>query len=98
MKTYTFNIILILTLISTFQSQLTEEERQNLLDKVFNKKKQPELEKWIFPAKANDEEGQSLNYDPEKIKQIINKYKFPSSYNFIEAVNPPVNIKNQESC
>ena len=50
MKTYIFNIILILTLISSFQSQLTEEERQNLLDKVFNKKKQPELEKWIFPA------------------------------------------------
>ena len=98
MKTYIFNIILILTLISSFQSQLTEEERQNLLDKVFNKKNKPELEKWIFPAKANDEEGQSLNYDPEKIKQIINKYKFPESYNFIEAVNPPVNIKNQESC
>ena len=57
MKTYIFNIILILTLISSFQSQLTEEERQNLLDKVFNKKKQPELEKWIFPAKANDDEG-----------------------------------------
>ena len=98
MKTYTFNIILILALISSFQSQLTEEERQNLLDKVFKKKKQPELEKWIFPAKANDDEGQSLNYDPEKIKQIINKYNFPASYNFIEAVNPPVNIKNQESC
>ena len=68
MKTYIFNIILILTLISSFQSQLTEEERQNLLDKVFNKKNKPELEKLIFPAKANDEEGQSLKYDPEKIK------------------------------
>ena len=98
MKIYIFNIILILTLISSFQSQLTEEERQNLLDKVFNKKNKPELEKWIFPAKANDDEGQSLKYDPEKIKQIINKYKFPASYNFIEDVKPPVHIKNQESC
>ena len=29
---------------------------------------------------------------------MLNKYKFPSSYNFIDNVNPPVHIKNQESC
>ena len=99
MKTSVFNHILILLLISSLHSQLTDEERQNLLEKVFKKKNQPEYEKWFFPAKdTNDEEGQSLIYDPQKIREIISKYKFPESYNFIDAVKPNVHIKNQENC
>jgi len=79
--------------------ELTDEERQNLLEKVFKKKNKPEFEKWFFPAKdTNEEEGQSLIYDPQKIKEIINKYNFPESYNFINEVKPTVHIKNQENC
>ena len=37
-------------------------------------------------------------YSPTKIKEIIDKYSFPESYNFIKDLNPPVHIKNQESC
>ena len=34
----------------------------------------------------------------KKLSKIINKYNFPASYNLIEDVNPPIHIKNQESC
>ena len=99
MKTSVFNHIIILLLISSLHSQLTDEERQNLLEKVFKKKNKPEFEKWFFPAKdTNDEEEKSLIYDPQKIKAIINKYNFPESYNFIDEVKQTVHIKNQENC
>ena len=93
--------ILLLLLITFIHSQLTEQERKNLLKKLIKRNNPNDFEKWNLLAKSNsnrEEEEEEQNYDPEKIKEIIKKYNFPETYNFIEDLNPPVIIKNQKYC
>ena len=99
MKRTTFKYFLLSLMISTILSQLSEKERKNLLEKIFKRNNPEDLEKWNLFAKANDNsDEETKKYDPQKIKEIINKYKFPESYNFIDVVKPTVHIKNQENC
>ncbi len=98
MKRVALNFILLSLLISSIHSQLSEKERKNLLEKIFRRHNPNDLEKWNLFSKAHSDEEEQPKYDPEKIKEIINKYNFPESYNFIEEVNPPVYVKNQEYC
>ena len=41
---------------------------------------------------------ESMSYDKAKIDDLIQKYSFPSEYNFIEKKGAKVHIKDQESC
>ena len=90
--------ILLLLLITCFHSQLTEQERKNLLKKLIKRNNPNDFEKWNLFAKSNSNREEEQKYDPEKIKEIIKKYNFLETYNFIEDLNPPVIIKNQENC
>ena len=75
MKRVTLNFILLLMLlISSIQSQLSEKERKNLLEKIFKRHNPNDLEKWNLFSKANSDEEEEPKYNPEKIKEIINKY------------------------
>ncbi len=98
MKRATLNYFLLLLLISIIRSQLPERERKNLLEKIFKRNNPNDFEKWNSFAKAKNDGEEMPKYKPEKIKEVIQKYNFPESYNFIEDVNPPVHIKNQEKC
>ena len=40
----------------------------------------------------------TIEYDPEKIQEIINSYDFPNNYNFFEDSKIEINIKNQGLC
>ena len=98
----TFMILIIGFLISFAQSNLTEEQRKNLRKKV-TKPLSAFYGDQIIRLKSYYDRGDSdtnlgISYDASKIRSIINENGFPESYNFIEAENPTVNIKNQGSC
>ena len=40
----------------------------------------------------------SIEYNPKKIKEIIDKYDFPEHYNFIEETEAEIHPKNQGKC
>ena len=90
--------ILLILLITFIHSQLSDQERKKLLKKIIKRNNPNDFEKWNLFAKSNSNEEDEQKYDPEKIKEIIKKYNFPETYNFIEDLNPPVIIKNQEYC
>ena len=84
-------------LFSGINSGLTEEERKALLKKVtkfvsFSSGNEPLNQ---YYAKDN---SYKMTYEASKIKEIIDQYSFPESYNFIDAESPTVHIKNQENC
>ena len=92
------SFILLLILFYFVDSGLTDEERKNLLNKVTKLVSSEEL---IFdPLLSNSEENTDkiITYEPSKIKELIAKYNFPSSYNFLEAENISPVIKNQGNC
>ena len=92
--------ILLLMLLSYIHPQLTDQERKKLLKKLLKRNNPNDFEKWNLlkkiPSVVSEEEEQK--YDFVKIKEIIKKYNFPKNYNFIEDIQPPVIIKNQEHC
>lgn len=93
------NIILSIFFILLFsgnKGQMTIEERENLLKKSaiqINEKN------FIINKKVDNlSKDISFKYDAQKIKEIINKYRFPEKYNFIEEEKITAIIKNQEGC
>ena len=97
MKSYIFFLLSIIILISPINSGLTEEQRKSLLKKVtklvsFTNKFEP-LNQY-FPR--NDQTG--MTYEASKIKEILNNYGFPATYNYITEKSPEVHIKNQGNC
>ena len=89
--------ILIFIIISQTNSGLPEEQRKSLLKKVtklvsFTNKFEP-LNQY-FPR--NDQTG--MTYEASKIKEILNNYGFPATYNYITEKSPEVHIKNQGNC
>ena len=69
--------ILFLILFYYSQPQLSNEERNNLLKKVT---KSISIESFFRPLTIDEEEtNRDIYYEASKIKEIIQKYKFPSS-------------------
>ena len=94
------NVIVLFSLfllVSNVNSALTEEERKALLKKVT---KFVSFSNRFQPLNQVYERGDSykMTYEASKIKEIIDKYQFPASYNFVEAESPTVHIKDQKNC
>ena len=90
-----FNYIILFLFISSIQSQLSDIERKNLLEKLFKRNNPDDKNYFLEKDNSNiEEQEKERKYDPEIIKEIIKKYNFPEKYNFIEDINPPVRIKN----
>ena len=88
--------ILFLILFYYSQPQLSNEERNNLLKKVT---KSISIESFFRPLTSDEEESNGkIYYEASKIKEIIQKYKFPSSYNYIEQEKITPVIKDQANC
>ena len=92
-----FFFVSALLLISKVNSGLTEEQRKALLKKVtkavsFSSRSQP-LNQFYS---RNDEK--KMTYEASKIKEIIDKYSFPETYNFIDAESTTVHINDQATC
>ena len=71
-----------LLLISNVNSGLTEEQRKAILKKVtkfvsFHDQNQP------LNQVYNRDDSYKMTYEASKIKEIIDKYSFPETYNFI---------------
>ena len=91
-----FIVLFLFLLASNIQSQMTSKERDNLLNKYA--KKIGKNFNTIFNRPKSFYHGNYFTYEPSKIKEIINKYKFPENYNFIEETNATVHIKDQAYC
>ena len=92
MKSYIICLLLELHLLIGINCQLTKEERQILFSKYIKKVESSDFElEGIFL-------GDGIKYDINKIKNILEKYHFPSSYNFFEDTGKTPKIKNQEKC
>ena len=89
-----FNIIIFF--ISKTQSELTNEQRKILLKKVT--KFISIKDEQDFLDTSDDISNNTITYNPSKIKEILKKYNFPESYNFIEEEKPTVHIKDQNDC
>ena len=76
---------------------MTRKERENLL-KRYTKKIGKDF-KNVFNKPTSFNHGRDFqNYDPSKIKEILDKYKFPLNYNFFEETNCTPRIKGQDYC
>lgn len=91
--------ILFLILVLYAHSEMTKNERILLLNKTSK----------ILPFPINDTlsniikelyttQDETITYEANKIKEIINKYKFPENYNFFEAESVKKEIKDQGNC
>ena len=90
-------LFLISLLVLEIHNEMMEEERKYLYNKVIKRINILDTFtplKNIYFRNAN----QTIQYNPNKIKQILDKYKFPEQYNFIEQEKPDVHIKDQERC
>ena len=97
MKFYLLFLLLIIIIISTINSGLTEEQKKYLLKKVtklvsFTSKTEP-LNQYF--ERGNQTE---MVYEASKIKEILDNYSFPESYNYITEKSPNVYIKDQGNC
>ena len=75
---------------------MTNKERENLLKK--NTKNIGKNSQTIFDPPKSFLHGDNFTYEASRIKKIIDKYKFPEKYNFIEETNATVHIKDQVDC
>ena len=97
MKTFLNSLSILILLISKINLQLTDEEKQKLYNKVTKRIGFGEIRRKNKPLNSVYMRSE-ISYDPSKIKEIIDKNKFPQSYNFIDEEKPDVHIKDQESC
>ncbi len=98
MKNVISLLFLILIFLSKIQSQMTEEERERLLNKVTKPLSSIKKKTQVYSLINFYSDSKEIKYSSSKIKEVINKYNFPDNYNFISEETPTVNIKNQESC
>ena len=95
MNNYLF--LVFIELLVSIHSQMTRKERENLL-KRYTKKIGKDF-KNVFNKPTSFNHGRDFqNYDPSKIKEILDKYKFPLNYNFFEETNCTPRIKDQDYC
>ena len=97
MKKQIIFLLLISLLVLETHNEMIEEERKYLYNKVI---KRINILDTFTPLKNiyYRDDNRAIQYNPNKIKEIIGKYKFPEQYNFIEQEKPDVHIKNQGGC
>ena len=96
MKRLIFYISLLLFISQTFEV-ISEEKRQELLNKLTKKisiDNFDELKRLDNSNKLKD----TISYDPQIIKNYINQFGLPEEYNFLEDINATVRVKNQAAC
>lgn len=91
------NSLILILLISGIKLQLTDDEREKLYKRVTKRINFSEIKSKITLFNSVYYRS-DITYEPSKIKDIIDKNKFPQSYNFIEEEKPEVVIKDQEQC
>ena len=84
--------LLIFTLLLIEVILILPDETRNEFFKKYAKSLSQEI---IFEEYL---EKDSIPYEKEEIDNLIKKYNFPESYNFINDTNPSVHVKNQENC
>ena len=97
MKTFVNSLSILILLISGIKLQLTDEEKEKLYKKVTKRISFGEIRGKNQPLNSVYKRDE-ISYEPSKIKEIIDKNKFPQSYNFIDEEKPDVHIKDQKSC
>ena len=97
MKIFRNSLSILILLISEINLQLTDEEKKKLYNKVTKRIGFGEIRGKNKPLNSVYMRSE-ISYEPSKIKEIIDKNKFPQSYNFIDEEKPDVHIKDQESC
>jgi C1A family cysteine protease len=81
-------------------SKLSEEKRQNLLNKLTTKitlDNLDELKKMRLDFESPSFKD-GIDYDPARIEKIMEEYDFPKEYNFLEDTNATIHVKDQMSC
>ena len=97
MKTFLNSLSILLLLISEIKLQLTSEEKEKLYQKVTKRIGFSKFKGKYKPLNSVYTRSE-ITYEPNKIKEIIDKNNYPQSYNFIDEEKPDVHIKDQESC
>ena len=97
MKGIKISKLLFILLIPNILSQLSDDERKELLNKYTKNLDFIKKNNFLFPLNSLNKK-EEITYELKKISEIIEKNKFPQNYNFIEDTKAPVHIKNQGSC
>lgn len=93
-----FIVFLYIIFISKVLLKLPEEKRKNLLSKltkIVSLENINQLEKEFY---SNDFKDTKIEYDPQKIKNLMEEYQFPQEYNFLEDINATIRVKDQANC
>ena len=94
-------LCILLFSLSIIHAQKANEERKKSIDEVYKRLNLTLNKKRIldeYEEYPNYEEYGEINYNPNKIREIIEEYGFRDTYNFVEAVNAPKHIKDQADC
>ena len=100
---YIYIYILFLFIFKS-NSKLSEDKKKELFSKyakpitINNLQNIKSFDDDILLSSSNPNLRATINYDKEKIRQIIKEYEFPESYDFIKDTKAPVHIKNQGIC
>ena len=82
MKSYLFFLLLIITIIFPIDSGLTEEQRKSLLKKVTKLVSFTSKSELLIQYFQRDNQTE-MTYEASKIKEILDNYGFPESFNYI---------------
>ena len=95
-----FIYLFILITIGQVHSKLTDEKRQDLLNRLTRKISLENLEELnqLEPNYESSSLKNGISYDPARIESIIKTYNFPEEYNFLTDTNATIHVKNQGSC
>ena len=84
----------LLTLITLTSCKFSKRRLENLKSKYLTKISPRNLE----TLRTSSEIQNTIIYDPNKIKKIIDDLGFEESYNFLDSTHAPIHIKNQGNC
>lgn len=87
-------ILLIFGLLLNQALLILPDETRNKFLRKYAKEISPD----IITEEILDLEADSISYDKQKIEDLIKKYNFPQSYDFINETDPILDIKDQKSC
>ena len=89
--------IFLLFLISKAYLKLTNEKREELLNKLTRKVTLDSFDdlKSKFKSKILRD---TIDYDPAQIEKLLQMYNFPQEFNFLEENNATIRVKDQGYC